>query len=106
MWAAFCHLGGLVGSLIPVGNIIIPLVIWLVYRDRYPLVEDQGREALNFQISMMIYLLASAVLVFVVIGILLLIALGILELIVVIIAAINAADGKRFRYPLTIRFVQ
>ena len=105
MWAMFCHLGGLAGFIFPFGNIIAPLVIWLVKKEDYPLVNDQGKEAINFQISMTIYILASVVLIFLVIGIPLLIILGIFSLIVVIIAAIKANEGEKYRYPLTIRFL-
>ena len=105
MWAMFCHLGGLAGFIFPFGNIIAPLVIWLVKKEEYPLVDDQGKESINFQISMTIYILASVVLIFLVIGIPLLIILGIFSLIVVIIAAIKANEGEKYRYPLTIRFL-
>jgi uncharacterized Tic20 family protein len=105
MWAMFCHLSGLAGFIFPFGNIIAPLVIWMVKKEEYELVNDQGKEALNFQISMTIYILASVVLIFLVIGIPLLIILGIFSLIVVIIAAIKANEGEKYRYPLTIRFL-
>ncbi len=105
MWAMFCHLSGLVGFIFPFGNIIAPLVIWLVKKEEYPLVNDQGKEALNFQISMTIYIIASVILIILIIGIPLLIILGIFSLIVVIIAAIKANEGEKYRYPLTIRFL-
>jgi len=105
MWAMFCHLSGLAGFIFPFGNIIAPLVIWLIKKEEYALVNDQGKEALNFQISMTIYIIASVILIFLVIGIPLLIILGIFSLIVVIIAAIKANEGEKYRYPLTIRFL-
>jgi hypothetical protein len=105
-WAMFCHLGGLFGIVFPFGNIIVPLGIWLVQRDKYPLVDDQGKEAVNFQISMSIYLIASAILVLFAVGLFLLIALLIFGLVVIVNAAIRARDGEKYRYPLTIRFIQ
>ena len=105
MWAMFCHLSALIGFIIPFGNIIAPLVLWTLKKEEYPLVNDQGKEALNFQISMTIYVIASIILIFVVIGIILLILLGIFSLIVIIIAAIKANEGEKYRYPLTIRFL-
>ena len=105
MWAMFCHLGALIGFIIPFGNIIAPLVLWTLKKEEYPLVNDQGKESLNFQISMTIYIIASIILIFVVIGIILLILLGIFSLIVIIIAAIKANEGEKYRYPLTIRFL-
>ncbi len=105
MWAMFCHLSALIGFIIPFGNIIAPLVLWTLKKEEYPLVNDQGKESLNFQISMTIYVIASIILIFLVIGIVLLILLGIFSLIVIIIAAIKANEGEKYRYPLTIRFL-
>ena len=105
-WAMFCHLSGLAGILIPLGNIIAPLIIWVLKRDEMPFLNDQGKEALNFQISVTIYLFVSAILILVIVGIFLLIAIGLFSTIFTIIAAINAADGKKYRYPLTIRLIQ
>jgi uncharacterized Tic20 family protein len=105
MWAMFCHLSALVGFVIPFGNIIAPLVIWTLKKDEYPHVNDQGKEAINFQLSITVYILISVVLVFVVIGIPLLIILGIFSLIMTVIAALNANDGNKYRYPFTIKFI-
>ena len=130
MWAMFCHLSALVGFVIPFGNIIAPLVmdmngiqnltgfvipfgniiapliIWTLKKDEYPHVNDQGKEAINFQLSITVYILISVVLVFVVIGIPLLIILGIFSLIMTVIAALNANDGNKYRYPFTIKFIK
>jgi uncharacterized Tic20 family protein len=104
-WAMLCHLSTLAGFVIPFGNIAGPLVIWMIKKDEFPLVDDQGKEALNFQISMTIYVIASIILIFLLVGIPLLIGLGLFDLIVTVIAAINANDGVKYRYPLCIRFV-
>jgi uncharacterized Tic20 family protein len=104
-WAMLCHLSTLAGFVIPFGNIIGPLVMWTIKKDEFPLVEDQGKEALNFQISMTIYIIASIILILLLVGIPLLIGLGLFDLIVTVIAAINANDGAKYRYPLCIRFV-
>ena len=64
MWAGFCHLAALAGYVVPmVGNIVGPLVVWLMKKEEYPLVDDQGKESINFQISILIYVAVSAVLV-------------------------------------------
>ena len=106
MWAMFCHLSALVGFVIPFGNIIAPLIIWTLKKDEYPHVNDQGKEAINFQLSITVYILISVVLVFVIIGIPLLIILGIFSLIMTVIAALNANDGNKYRYPFTIKFIK
>jgi uncharacterized Tic20 family protein len=105
-WALFCHIGALAGFVFPLGNIIVPLVIWLIKKEELPLVEDQGKESLNFQISTTLYALAAGVLSFVLIGIPILVALGIFWLVEVIIAAVRANEGERFRYPLNLRLVK
>jgi uncharacterized Tic20 family protein len=105
MWAMFCHLSALTLFIIPFGNIIAPMVIWIIKKDEFPLVEDQGKEVLNFQISLTIYVIISAILTVVVIGIPLLIGLVVFGVIVTIIAVIKVNEGEKYRYPLAIRFV-
>lgn len=104
-WGMFAHLSCLAGFLIPFGNLIGPLVIWQMKKD-IPFVADQGKEALNFQITVSIVGLICMVLVLVVIGGLLLVALGIATLVLVIIAAIKANEGVRYRYPYAFRFIE
>jgi len=104
-WAMLCHLGGLV-HFIPFGQIIVPMIIWMVKKDELPFVDDQGKEALNFQISMLIYYLICIPLIFIVIGIFFLAMLGLINLILVIIAAVKAQQGEAFRYPLSLNLIK
>jgi uncharacterized Tic20 family protein len=106
MWGMFTHLSALSGYIIPFGFIIGPLIIWSLKKEEFPFVNDQGKEAINFQISMMIYIIISAILILIIIGILMLIALGIFQIIMIVVASIKANNGERFRYPLSIRFLQ
>jgi uncharacterized Tic20 family protein len=109
MWAMFCHLGGL-AMFIPIlpviGNVIAPLIIWQIKKDDYPFVDEQGKEAVNFQISMLIYGLVSGLLIFACIGAVLLPAVVIVDVVFLLIAAVKANDGHHYRYPLTIRFIK
>ncbi|MEX2673017.1 MAG: DUF4870 domain-containing protein [Phycisphaeraceae bacterium] len=106
-WAVGCHLAAFLGFFVPtVGQIVGPLIIWLLKRHDDPLVEEQGKESLNFQISITIYALVSAVLVLVLIGIVLLPLVVIFDVVMVIIASIKVSNGEPWRYPLTIRLVQ
>jgi uncharacterized Tic20 family protein len=105
LWAMFCHLGGLGAYVFPFGNVILPLVIWLIKKDEYPLVNDQGKESLNFQLSILIYTAVAVVLVFVGVGIVLVPAVLIFDIVMIIIASIKANEGIAYRYPLTIRFI-
>ena len=100
MWAMFCHLAGLAGMVIPgIGCVIGPLVLWLIKKEEFPFVDEQGKEALNFQITMLIYGVVAGLLCFVCIGLLLAPALAIADLVLLIIAAIKANDGYHYRYP-------
>ena len=101
-----CHLSAFAGFIIPLGNIIAPLVIWLIKRAESPFIDDQGKEALNFQISMIIYAVISWILVTIFIGYLLLFAVGIFDIVMVIMAALKSNEGEMFRYPLCIRFIK
>jgi uncharacterized Tic20 family protein len=105
-WAMLCHISTLSGFIIPFGNIIAPLIIWMIKKDEFPLVADQGKEVVNFQISLTIYILISIVLIILLIGIALLIGLGLFDLIVTIIGAMKANEGEKYRYPLAIRFIK
>ncbi|MFW6137482.1 MAG: DUF4870 domain-containing protein [Candidatus Aminicenantaceae bacterium] len=105
-WGMFCHLAALAGFIVPFGNVIGPLIIWLIKKDESEFVNEQGKESLNFQISFSIYAIVAAILIVIVIGIILLIGLGIAMLILVIVAAIKASNGEKYSYPLTIRFIK
>jgi len=106
-WATFCHLSALLGLIgIPLANILGPFVIWLLKRNEIPLVDVEGKEALNFQISMSLYMLLAALLIFVFIGFLLLPLLVIVDLVCIIIASIKTSNGEKFKYPITIRLIK
>jgi len=104
-WAMFAHLSALVGVIIPLGSIIGPLVIWLIKKDTMPFVNDQGKEALNFNITVGIAAVVSWILCFILIGFLLLAVLAVGWLVFVIIATIKANEGTTYRYPFTLRLV-
>ena len=102
-----CHLLSLVQLLgVPLGNILGPLIIWLIKRDEDPFADACGKESLNFQISMTIYLIVSAILVFVVVGIFMIMVLMVVNIVYTIIAAIKASEGTLYEYPFTIRFIK
>lgn len=105
-WAMVCHLSGFAGFVFPFANIIAPLLIWGIKRDTHPYLDDQGKEAINFQISITIYYIISAILIFLIVGLFLLPLLAAFQIIAMIIAAIESAHAKKFRYPLTIRFIR
>ena len=105
-WATICHLSALVGLLgNGIGFILAPLIIWLIKRNDHPFLNEQGKEAVNFQLSMLLAAVVSGVLTLVFIGFLLLALVVVLMVVFPIVAAMRASEGTHYRYPLTIRFL-
>lgn len=102
----FCHLAAFAGFFVPFGGVIGPLVIWLSKRDESTWINENGKTSLNFQLSMLLYMVLIAPLCLILIGIPLLIILGILKVVFVIIASVRASKGEEFKYPLAIPFIQ
>jgi uncharacterized protein len=106
-WCAFIHASALLGVVLHFpGHLLAPLILWLIKRDDAPELDAHGKEAVNFQISMLIYSAVAAVFCLVLIGFFFLAVLWVLNAVFVIIAAIKASDGEFYRYPMTIRFIQ
>jgi uncharacterized Tic20 family protein len=111
-WAMFCHLAGLAGlsPLLPViGCAVAPLVIWQLKSDEFPYVAEQGRRAVNFQLSMLLYVTIGTIICLVsLIGVFLIpvvfCVFGLVDLMLVLIAAVKANRGQHYRYPIAIRF--
>ena len=106
-WGMLSHLLALSGYIgIPFGNILAPLIIWLVKKDESQFVADQAKESLNFQISQTIYAIISGILIVVLIGFVLLGVIWVAGIVFAIIGTVKANDGVHYRYPLTIRLVK
>ena len=104
--AVAAHLSTLAGLVVPFGSVIGPLAVWLTRRDRDRFIDDTGREALNFGISIAIYGLVALAAALLLVGIPVLI-LGMIAWVVLAgLAATKASQGQAYRYPLTIRFVR
>ncbi len=101
IWTLLCHLS--VFTPVP---LLLPLIVYLAMRGENEYVTANAREALNFHLSLLIYCIASCLLIFIVIGVLLLWAIGLASLILAIVAAIKASEGGVYRYPLTLRLVK
>ncbi|HET7921249.1 MAG TPA: DUF4870 domain-containing protein [Gammaproteobacteria bacterium] len=104
-WGMIAHLSALAGYIIPFGSIIGPLVVWLAKKDESAFLNDQAKEALNFQITVAIAALICLVLILIIIGIFLLWALAIADLVFIVIAAIQASKGVEYRYPINLRLI-
>ncbi len=105
-WAFFAHLSAFAGLVIPLGNLLGPLIVWQMKRYEMPFVSAQAKEALNFQITATIVLSVCAMLVVVIIGLLLLPVVGLGVVALTIIAAVNANEGKAYRYPFSWRLIK
>jgi uncharacterized Tic20 family protein len=106
-WNVLCHATALAGFFVPwAGHILGPLIVWLAKRSDSPEIDEHGKESLNFQISMLIYNVIAGVLCLVLIGFFILAILHILNLVLVIVASIQASEGKFYRYPMTIRLIK
>ena len=106
-WNILCHASALLGVFFHFpGHLLGPFIVWLAKRDNSPEIDAHGKESLNFQISMLIYNAVAAVFCLVLIGFVFLAILWVLNAVFVIIASIQASDGKFYRYPMTIRFIQ
>ena len=105
-WSVLCHASALLGLFFHFfGHLLGPLIVWLIKRGDAPEIDANGKESLNFQISMLIYDIIAGILCLVVIGIFILVALWILNTVFVIIASVKTSEGKTYRYPFTIRFL-
>lgn len=102
-WAMLCHLSSLAMFVAPFGNLLGPLVIWLIKKDESGFIDRHGKESLNFQGSVTLYYIILCVTI---IGIPLTAVLLILQVVFVIIASIEANKGNSYTYPLTIRFIK
>lgn len=106
MWGMFCHLSAFAGYVFPFGNIVGPLVIWLLKKDQMPFVDDQGKEALNFQITMTIAAIVSTILIVAMIGAFLLMAVAIANIVFIVVATVQANAGVPYRYPFCLRLIK
>ena len=100
------HLSQLLTVITGFGGLIVPLIIWATQKDNVEQMDEQGKDIINFQISMIIYAIICIPLCLIVVGFFGLIVVWLLSLIMPIINAINASNGAPTRYPLTITFVK
>ena len=100
MWGMLCHLLAIFTSF------IAPLIIWLIKKKEDPFIDNQGKEALNFQITVAIASIVSGLLCFACIGFVLLPLVGIADIVFCIIATVKANSGIAYRYPVSIRFIK
>ena len=105
-WAMFCHLSAFAGFFFPFGGIIGPLICWLSRKDDSTWVNENGKASMNFQLSILLYLVLAAPLCIIIIGFPIIALIVTLKIICIVIASVKASKGEEFRYPLAIPFIQ
>jgi uncharacterized protein len=105
-WGLIAHLSALSGLIIPLGSVLGPLIVYLVKKDQSAFGTECAKEALNFNITVVIAAIVCAILWLVFVGILLSVVLFFAWLVLTIIAAVRASEGQVYRYPATIRLVK
>ena len=98
-WAGFAHLGGILGFL-------PALIIWLIFKDRGPKTNVEGKEALNFQITLIIGYIIGAILSLVLIGTIITLAVWVVGIIFSIIGFTKVNAGGSYRYPFALRLIK
>lgn len=105
--ASLIHLSALIGLIgNGIGFVLAPLAFWFIKRDEDPFLDDQGKEAVNFQLTMTLAALVSIPLMIVLVGFVLIGLVALAMIILPIVAAMRARDGESYRYPATIRFIK
>lgn len=98
-WASFAHLGGILGFL-------PSLIIWLIFKDRGAFTNVEAKEALNFQITLLIAYIVGSITVILIIGSFILLAAWVVGIIFSILGFLKAKDGVAYRYPFAIRLIK
>lgn len=104
--ATLIHLMGFLGLVFPFGNVVGPLLLWFFKKEDSPLIDREGKKAINFQITMSIALIVSTLLIFLVVGLFLILFIMILEVVAIITAAIRTSRGEEYNYPFSFPFLQ
>ena len=97
--ATITHIGGTVFSFVPA------LIVWILKKDENPYIEDQAKEALNFQITMVLAYMLAGVLSWILIGLIFFPIIWVLNIVFCIIAAISTSKGETYRYPFALRLI-
>lgn len=100
------HLSIFAGAIVPFGGIILPVVMWTTNKDKSVLIDQHGKNILNWMISSIIYVIGGAILVLIGIGVLILIAVAVCTVVFAILGAVKASNGEVYKYPLAIEFIK
>ena len=105
--ATLAHLGAFIGALMPgMGNVLVPFLIWVFKKDESEYIEEQAKEALNFQITMSILMIGAAIAMIMLVGFIILPILIVLDIALSITAAVKANRGEIYEYPINFRLIK
>lgn len=105
-WAMLCHVSAMLMYVTAIGGLVAPFVIWLLKREEMPFVADQGKETINFQITILLALALSVVLMLVFVGVVIFWALLAFHFVVTLVAAVKVTEGVAYRYPFCWRVIK
>lgn len=104
-WASLAHASAFAGLFVPFGNVLGPLLVWLVKREDSRFVDDNGKEALNFQITWTVLMAVALLTVLVGVGLVLVPIVALAWVVLVVLATVRASDEEVYDYPLTFDLV-
>lgn len=105
-YIALMHVAQFGGYIIPFAGFILPVIMWMINKDRSVNIDLHGKNIINFMISWIIYAVVSGILCVILIGFVMLIAVAAMQIIFIILAAIKASNGEYWKYPLSIEFIK
>ena len=103
-YCTLLHLAQFAGFMVPLAGMILPIVMWMMYKEKNAFINQNGANVVNWIISEIIYFIICGILCLVLIGIPMLIILGVVGIVFAIIGAVNASKGVVWKYPMAIRF--
>jgi uncharacterized Tic20 family protein len=104
-WAIIAHASALVGFIVPFGNILGPVLVWAIKKEDSQFIDENGKAAINFQITWTILIILVGLTILVGIGVFLVPIVGIAWVILVVIAILRTSNDQVYHYPLTIDLI-
>jgi uncharacterized Tic20 family protein len=105
-WAMFVHFSMFAGYVVPMAGLVVPIVLWQMKKDEFPIVDEHGKVVVNWLISAVIYAIICFPLTFILIGFAGYLALGIMSIVFPIIGGIKAGEGEVWQYPLSLKLIK
>ncbi len=106
-WGMVIHLAALIGLLLPLGLVLGPLLVWMLKRNDSPFLDEQGKKAVNFQLTILIAAFVLALLSAIIKPLIAIaFVLGIAGLVFAILAGVNVSRGKAYRYPFSLNLIK